>query len=134
MRSRAGVLRLERARKRSHRLRVRPLEQDALPALDLEQVTEVSGVELELLLDATRFARAKRERPEASGQPLDDREKLERAERLAQKSVGPRGLAVLLRSAIGAREQSDGDVARPRVGLDPPAELERNCLRRRGNS
>ena len=69
VRARARVLGLERARERRDGLLVGVLEQDALAALDLEQVPEVAGVEEELLpvlglaLGAGRAAARRRARP-----------------------------------------------------------------------
>src|SRR5205085_12349273 len=78
----AVVLRLERTSERTDGLAVGRLQQPPLPALELEQVPQVARVEQELLLRPLLPARAERQRVEPGRDALDDREELERAERL----------------------------------------------------
>src|SRR5204862_4894006 len=83
----AGVLRLERARERSHGFAVRALQQPPLPSLELEQVAEIARVEEELLVLVALAERPERRPVQATGEALDDREQLERAERLEHERV-----------------------------------------------
>jgi hypothetical protein len=50
-----------------------------------------------------------------AGQPLDDREELERAERLAQDGVGARRAEL---RDVGARQEDHRDVSRLRIALE----------------
>jgi hypothetical protein len=124
VRTRARVLRLERARERHDRLLVGPLEEETLATLDLEQMAQVARVKLELLVEPG-FPRSTRARSaEAAGDPLDDREQLERAERLGEEGVGAGLLAERLHVLAETGEEDDADVPRVRIELDAPAELE----------
>src|ERR671930_986097 len=105
MGARARVLRLERARERRHGLLVRLLEQDALPALDFEQMAEVARVQLELLLHFPRPRRPEREGMHAAGEALDDGEQLERAEGFADERVRARLVCPRLRAPVRAGEK-----------------------------
>ena len=70
-------------------LLVRLLEQLALPALDLDQVAEVARVQQQLLLARPRaWPRGTGTPLKPAREPLDDREQLERAERLQHERVG----------------------------------------------
>ncbi len=122
---RARVLPLERGRERGHRLEIRALEQRALSPLDREHVAEVARVEQQLFvvvhLNGTRMHGG---RPRAvPGEPVDDREQLERAERLAHECLGSRILAASSLFEIGAREEDDRDLARVRRSFEPCAQL-----------
>ena len=118
----AEILRLERARERSHRLAVRPLQELPAAALDLEQATQVVRVQQQLLVGLRRHAGAERALVEPAGEVLDDVQQLERAERLAEEHVGTRLSGGLLGYLVGAGEQDDPDPARRGVCLQPPAE------------
>src|SRR6186997_3196664 len=61
---------------------------------------------------------------EAARQPLDDREQLEWAERLAQEGIRSGGRGGLRRASVRPRQQDDGDSVRGGVLLQRPAELE----------
>src|SRR6185503_2921291 len=80
--ARTRVLGAERGRKRGDRLAVRTFEQAPLGALDLDEVTQVTRIEDELLLAGAVSRAAHRRRRAGACQALDDTEKLERAERL----------------------------------------------------
>jgi hypothetical protein len=110
--SRAGVLRLERGRERGHRLAVSALEQAPLPTLDLEQVPEVTGVEEELLLRLLLSAGPVRGAMQPAGEALDDRQQLERAERLEHEGVRSDLARDQLVRDARAGEEHDRDVAR----------------------
>jgi hypothetical protein len=118
----ARVLRFERARKRRDRLLVGVLEEDALAALDLEQVPEVARVEKELLLvfDRALAAVGRRHRRKPAREPLHDVQELERAEGLAHERVGAVADA---RVPDGAGEQDDCDTGCVLIALYSPADL-----------
>ena len=90
---RSHVPRLERRRKRRHRLEVRVLEKRSLAALDLEQVLEVAGIEQHLFLGGAGLAGPPGGNALLSpGKPFDDREQVEWAERLAHERLGAAAL------------------------------------------
>ena len=124
MRARADVLRLERGRERDDGLLVGPLDEQALAALQLEQVPEVAGVEQELFLGLPDLLRPERDAVQAAGQAFHDRKKLERAERLADECVRARLFRRSLRSGLAAAEQHDGNPRGAWLGLEPGAQLE----------
>ena len=124
VRARAGVLRLERRGERTDRLAVRVLDEQPLPALELEHVPEVAGVEDELLLPGLgAHRRHQRQAVADAGNPLDHAEELERPERLAQVCIGAALLGGRGR-CVGAGQEDDRQLARLRRGLQPAAELE----------
>ena len=100
----------------AHRLLVGVLEEDALPALDLEQVAEVARVEEELLPlvhrgSSPRAGGGTAARP--PGEALDDVEELERAERLPREARRRRAAACDRGVAVArGREQDDRDARR----------------------
>jgi hypothetical protein len=115
------VLPLQRARERRDGLGVGRLEQSALPALELDQMPQVAGVEQELLLVRACESRSEAEAGMPGRDPFDDREQLERPERLAQERVGARGSGDVLH-VVEAREQHDADLAGGGVLLQAAAE------------
>ena len=121
--ARAGVLGLERTCERRDGLAVGTLDQCALTALQLDQVAQVARVEQELLLVGAAPGAAKRQAHAAACEPLDDRQELERPERLQQQRVGARLAGVVL-DVVEAREQDDADVLRRTLALQPTAELD----------
>ena len=68
--------------------------------------------------------RAERNAVQAAGEPLGDRQELERAERLEHDRVGARRLRCTVRIVVRARQEHDRDVACLRVVLELAAELE----------
>jgi len=98
------------------------LQQAPLPALDLEQVTQVAGVEQQLLVCLPLPARAEGRCVEPGGDPLHDREQLQRAERLEHErfraDLGRRRLVGHVRTG----EEHDRDVAGRARGLQLRAE------------
>jgi hypothetical protein len=119
-----AVLGLERRRERGHRLSVALREQQALAALDLEEVPEIARVELELLGHALGARSAERDGVQPACQPLHDRQELERAERLADERVRSRCSGGLGGAAVRAGQEDDRDAARGRIGLQVVAEVE----------
>ena len=120
----AGVFRLERSRERRDGLVVGALEQVALAALDLEQMPEIARVEKQLLLGLALLRRAEGDSVQATGEPLDDRQQFEWAERLAQE-----GLCAGIDGGIGgatvrAAQDDDRDRLRRGVALELPAKGE----------
>src|SRR5919204_5250587 len=103
----ARVLRLQRGRERGHGLVVRALQEMPLPALDLEQVAQVARVEEQLLLRLALARGAERDPVEAAGEALDDREQLERAERLPEKCLGADLESRVGRAAVRTAENDD---------------------------
>ena len=84
------ILRLERAGERGHGLVVGVLQQPPLAALELEQVTEIAGVEQQLLVRLSLAGGPERGRVQPGRHALDHGQQLERAERLQEQRVGVR--------------------------------------------
>ncbi len=123
VRARMRVLRLERGRKRGDRLEIRVLKELALAALDLEQMAQVARVQEHLLVRGARPLHASRGGTAAAGQPFDDREQVERAERLPDERLGAGALRAPRLLGVGAGEQHDRNQLRLLVALQPRAEL-----------
>jgi hypothetical protein len=87
-------------------------------------VAEVLRVQEELLLRVVRPPRAKRNAVLLACEPLDGREQLERAERLADERVGAHLVRRLLGAAVGAGEQHDAETVVRVVGAQLAAEVE----------
>src|SRR3954466_8192715 len=102
----AEVLRGEGAGERADRLLVGDLDQLPLAALELEQAAEVVGVEEQLLLGPLVGHQPEGPLEEAAGELLDERQEIERAERLLQERLR----ACLQRGGlarVAAREDHD---------------------------
>ena len=108
----AEVLGLERARERGDGLPVRPLQELLPAALDLEQAAQVVRVQQQLLVPGRGSRGPERPLVEAAGEALDDREQLERAERLAQERIRARAPRRLLGLLAGSGQEDDADPAR----------------------
>ncbi len=117
MRPRARVLCLERARERRDRLLVGVLKEVPLAPLDLEQMTKVSCVEEQLLLRCSILRGPERHAVQAAGQALDDREQLQRAERLQQEGISATGPPVDVAGALRSGEENDLDTGGGRVSF-----------------
>ena len=128
LRVRAGarVLRLQGAGERGDGLAVGLLQAATRwRALDLEQVAQVARVQEQLLpFAADLLRRAERNAVEASREPLDHGEQLERAEGLRHERLGAGGVRSDARATLGAGEEDDGDATRLAVRLQLTAELE----------
>ena len=118
----ACVLGIERTRQRAHGLAVRALEQAPLPALELQKVTQVAGVEEQLLIREALSGRAVRGAVQSARQALDHREQLERAERLQHEGIRTDLARNRLVRLVGARQEDDRDVARRWRPLEDGAE------------
>ena len=118
----ACVLGFEGARQSRDGFLVGVLDEEPLAALELEQVAQIAGLGRSCSWPGRPRRVPGRHRLEPAGEPLDDVEKLQRAERLAQEGIG--GRVVHQRRLVGrAREHHDRDVDRVLVGLHAPAEL-----------
>src|SRR5207253_5802258 len=104
VRSRAGILGLERGRESRNGFVVGALDQMALAPLDLEQMPEIARVEQELFLGLSLLRRAERDSVQATRKALDDREQLQRAERLAEERIGAGFERCFGRSAVRAAQ------------------------------
>jgi hypothetical protein len=121
---------------------VRLLEQAPLPTLELQQIAQVPRVEQELLAGPALPAGAERHGVDPDGEPLHDREQLQRAERLQEQRVRADLLRRRLVRLVGARQEHDRDVLRRTRSLQPRAErravetrhahVEHDCVRPRG--
>ncbi len=118
----ACVLGIERTRQRAHGLAVRALEQAPLPALELQKVTQVAGVEEQLLIREAPSGRAVRGAVQSARQALDHCEQLERAERLQHERIRADLAGDRLVRLVGAGQEDDRDVARRGRPLQDGAE------------
>src|SRR5215204_2610101 len=117
MRTRARVLRLERACERRDRLLVGVLEEVPLAPLDLEQMTKVACVKEQLLLRCSILRGPERHAVETARETLDGREQLERAERLQEEGIGAARSPVDVTGAVRSGEENDLDIGGGRVLL-----------------
>ena len=126
VRARPGVLRLQRARERRDGLEVRALQKLALPALDLQHVSQVSRVEQQRLIGAPRtlLRRPKGNAEQAACKSFRNSKQLERAERLEHEGVGADLLRLCAGAAVRAGQEHDRDLAGFRRGLQLGTELE----------
>ena len=87
-------------------------------------MAQVARVQEQLLLRWPLLARAEGNAVQAAGEPLGDREQLERAERLPKEGVCADLVCVLDSVSLGAGQQDDADVGGVLLALQLPAELE----------
>src|SRR5256714_6571029 len=94
----------------------------ALAPRDLGEIPEGARVEQELFLGLSLLRRAERDSMQATRKALDDRERLQRAERLAEERIGAGFERCFGRSAVRAAQDDDWDVFRLPVALQLPGE------------
>ena len=130
MRTRARVLRLERAGERRHGLEIGALQQLALTALHFQHVPQIARIEEELLAGpagGVLLPRSERNAEQSARKSFRNRKQLERAERLEHEGIGAGLLRRCAGSALRAGQEHDRDVASRRCRLQLGTELEAGC-------